>query len=329
MTLLSYPASGQYQYVRPEHNSNGILGGWATTGTGATGASGIIVGTDWAALDGSGNVVAYSAYNDFTGANLHGAFSGEPNVRITAATAGTVTVDTAGANSTTDVNTIDISDPVARTIVIGSGNTLRFGQFGGILHSSTSNSDYAIGISQNEGTITAGGPTGGSGELVLTSNNAAQTTGQMIINSAIADNSMSGLVTLIKTGPGSVKLRGHNTYSGGTYIQQGRVQLAGNEIGTANYDGFGGGPVYISPGAQFFYSCGGTTDIENNLYISGIGITETNEHELRRDPQPGNWHLFRHHNDARRLRASAAARISARSPATPILTFATDLTPWS
>ncbi len=92
-------------------------------------------------------------------------------------------------------------------------------------------------------------------------------------------------MTLIKTGAGATKVDGHNTYSGGTYILQGRLQLSGVEIGSngttggvaaANNDGFGTGPVYIFPGAYAYlfgaaYSSSTANPIANTFYISGNG----------------------------------------------------------
>ena len=101
-------------------------------------------------------------------------------------------------------------------------------------------------------------------------------------------------MSFIKTGPNSMKLGGHNTYSGGTYLIQGRVQLTGTElagnvnstqaasslgfgaVGTAagaaqlsNPGGFGTGPVYIFPGAQVFPSGinGANNIIPNDFFL--------------------------------------------------------------
>jgi autotransporter-associated beta strand protein len=71
-----------------------------------------------------------------------------------------------------------------------------------------------------------------------------------------------------------MKLRGNNTYTGGTYILQGRFQLAGSEIGAANPDGFGTGPIFVMPGAQAFPSGAGTTPIMNAWFLAGNGISD-------------------------------------------------------
>jgi autotransporter-associated beta strand protein len=72
-----------------------------------------------------------------------------------------------------------------------------------------------------------------------------------------------------------MKFRGNNTYSGGTYILQGRFQLAGSEIGAANPDGFGTGPIYVMPGGQAYPSGVGTlAPITNAWFLAGNGISD-------------------------------------------------------
>src|SRR5204863_606247 len=91
------------------------------------------------------------------------------------------------------------------------------------------------------------------------------------------------------------KVDGHITYTGGTYINQGRFQLAGSEAGTPNPDGLGTGPVTVAPGGYLFVSgvnsatilFSGPTAIPgalintaqnapmpNNMTISGIGTNQ-------------------------------------------------------
>src|SRR5581483_11054907 len=71
------------------------------------------------------------------------------------------------------------------------------------------------------------------------------------IDSSIKDNG-AGSVTVIKAGSGYTKFRNHNTYSGGTYLLGGRLQVSGADIGTAAPDALGTGPVYVFPGAYLF-----------------------------------------------------------------------------
>jgi autotransporter-associated beta strand protein len=121
--------------------------------------------------------------------------------------------------------------------------------------------------------LTAGGADNTPGEIVFTVNAPSQTQGSFIIEPRITDNG-SGPVTVVKVGPGSMKIDGNNTFSGGLFILQGRLQFAGSEIGGRNPDGGGTGPIYILPGGQLFPS--GATDaatprITNQLFIAGLG----------------------------------------------------------
>src|SRR5262249_1409239 len=127
----------------------------------------------------------------------------------------------------------------------------------------------------NIGNLTAGGPVAGTpGEIVLTNREASGTNGTLnvlarIVDNKSAPNASDGAVTLIKTGVSSVKIDGHNTYSGGTFINQGRLQLGGNEAngaGGANPDGLGTGPVTIAPGAYLFVSA-----VNSNTIFTGNG----------------------------------------------------------
>ena len=123
---------------------------------------------------------------------------------------------------------------------------------------------------------------GSPGEIVLTTNETANNNGTLNVLSSIVDNGPGGTVTLIKTSVSSVKIDGHNTYSGGTFINQGRFQLAGSEVerkvnpaGGAdltfgNPDGLGTGPVTVAPGGYLFISgVNGTGLFTGNGAIAG------------------------------------------------------------
>jgi autotransporter-associated beta strand protein len=148
------------------------------------------------------------------------------------------------------VNTINLSETRALSIVIGNGNTLRLGRFGSIFKSDNANNiTWALGSGttsggngvQDQGSLTAGGAPDTSGEIVFYMNNgSSQSQGSLNVEAKVTDNG-SGSVTLVKAGPGSMKLRGHNTHSGGLILLQGRLQLAGSEIGTGNPDGLAPG----------------------------------------------------------------------------------------
>src|SRR4029077_17361684 len=137
-------------------------------------------------------------------------------------------VDAENAGTTTDINTLAFTTNGANnTLTIGTGNTLRLGKFGGILKQTTGNNQLYIGGSggvqtgngtagaSSIGKLTAGGPTTGTpGEIVLSPLDTANNNGGMNIEASIVDNGPGGAVTLVKTGVMSVKIDGHNTFSG-------------------------------------------------------------------------------------------------------------------
>lgn len=240
------------------NNAAGILGGWATVGSGTT--------WNWAVNDGSGNIAPYSGSYviPFTAGTISS--SATSHIRLDATSTGNIILAAAG---TTDVNTIQVTDPLARTIDIGTGNTLRLGLNGAIWKTelTATAANVTIGVTAGQGILTAGGAANTASELIIltngtgTTNNAAS----VAINAVIADNG-TGAVTLVKGGSGGgVTLNATSTYTGGTYINQGRVAI--NAIGAA----LGTGPVTILPNGQLFPT-GGT--IANDINIAGLGTTE-------------------------------------------------------
>lgn len=299
IAFVTDQATGTNHVTTTSPNVNGILGGYALI-SGDTNAattftdSGhtLITGTNFAAVDASGNIVNFNGYSNVTSSSgtlvSQVAPGSEANVSIND-TAGATVVNVAVDNvfSTVDVNAVKWTTAANGFdgISIGDGNTLRLGQFGGIIRNgpSTGNAVY-IGGPNNAaqtssgttgfadiGTLTAGGPNNNTpGEIVIAANNGSETSGTTIFESIIADNG-TGPVTVVKMGPGSIKLDGNNLFSGGLYLLQGRVQFAGSEIGNANPDGGGYGPIYVLPGAYLFPSGIGTGIITNAMFVAGSG----------------------------------------------------------
>jgi autotransporter-associated beta strand protein len=269
------PAAGNI--ITATTNTSGILGGWATLGDGSTPVGNIVIGTNLSRVDSSGNIVNFNDYFTYAGGTLHGSVGADTNVLI--AGTGDATINTGGAGTITEINTISMRRGAGNySIVVGANNTLRLGKFGTIFkQDTTSGTVIVVGTSaggangiQNEGTITAGGGPNSSGEIVFDVNSTSQTAGTLSVETRITDNGLFP-VRVIKIGPGSMKLRGNNTYSGNLYILQGRVQFAGSEIGAVNPDGAGGGSIFIMPGGQFFPS-GATGTFTNQLFIAGTGF---------------------------------------------------------
>lgn len=274
-------------------NVNGILGGWATI------SDGVIVGsrvpsapTNWASVDVNGNIVNYAGHTVWGGGLLKTIMAPANNVLIdnSFAATGDVIVDNDNAGSTNDVNTISMNHSTSTgwTLNPGIGNVIRVGAKGAIFNrANNAGVNWGIGggtggnpgSQAGAGFVTAGGPTTDTpGELVVISTTTGSASGNnMAIDSSIINNGV-GAVTLVKAGPGYLKLRNHNSHSGGTYILQGRVQGENNLTGgTPIWDVFGSGDVYIFPGGTVFFS--GTAPAQpfpNRFFIAGSGTQQEN-----------------------------------------------------
>jgi autotransporter-associated beta strand protein len=241
-------------------SANGILGGWA------------VFNNNWATLDASSNVIAYTAYTDIA---ANGAIPNTPtaNVRIPNNTAATTATLAAG---TTTINSLFFGSATAssgaETVAIGAGNKLVLGQNGGVFNNTAvagagTYRNLVIGAS-----IAAGGTlTAGDGVNPATirfgSASLPSAAGFCTVNASITDNG-SAPVTVVVAGAylsmnGGGNNASTNTYSGGTYILQGRVSQPGRYT-------FGSGPVYIVSGGQA--NCG--TQVPNEMYIEGSGTVE-------------------------------------------------------
>ncbi len=278
-------------------NVNGIIGGWALVSDGTVslqgGATGNpippAVGTNLARVDAGGNIVPYTDYTVYANAdgNVGNVMFDTNNVLIGSDVTGdSLRVDAdhaTGAGVTHDVNTITFNRSINNwSLNIGANNILRLGKTGALFSQYRAGSPtWGItsvpgGVNnlgqqghQDVGTLTAGGPDNNSpGEIIVHLSQAGSgSANNMVIDAKVTDNG-SGPVTVVKAGPGFFKLRGHNTYSGGTYALQGRVQLSGSEVGTSNPDGLGTGPLYIFPGAYLFFA-GTGSPITNAMFIAG------------------------------------------------------------
>ncbi|HLX63441.1 MAG TPA: autotransporter-associated beta strand repeat-containing protein [Planctomycetota bacterium] len=244
MTAVFTTTSGAINFTGSglANDASGIIGAWAT------------MGNDWVALDGSNNIVAYTGYIPIaTGAIASNANS---NIRYINDT-GNITA----ANGTL-VNTILATvTGASRTLTVTT--LMKLGPHGGIYRTgaSTGNDTFTV----TGGTITASG----GGELTFsdattTAGNFLATNNNLTITSIVANDGAN---------PVSVSIMGYvvhssaNTYSGGTLINQGRIQAS-------NGAAFGTGTVTVFPGAEAFLNNAGP--FTNNFIISGVGSTENN-----------------------------------------------------
>ena len=175
-------------------NPVGFLGAWAT-----------VNGTDWATVNGTNNIVAIGSYVQTSAAGTTaGNYSGaDIDVNNSAGLIG----------GTISADSIRFNTAAACTLTLAAGNNTIAS--GGILETST------VGV--HASTITGGTLESGGQTFLVTQNNTGS---PLTINSAIADN---GAPTgLFKGGAGTLVLGGTNTFSGGTTINAGLLQLGNN-----------------------------------------------------------------------------------------------------
>lgn len=250
-------------------SSYGILGGWAALASG-----------DWATLDATSNIVAYASYVT----NLAGTVivsNPAANVKIPQnGSANSINAGVTAINSLIFGNGAAATSSGTQVVDIGAGNTLVLGQDGGIFNSTSlgqasSARQLTIGASVAAGGILTAGDGIHPAQITLgdTAISPSGTFATVIdINSVITDNNLLGNhapVSVVMAGSyfsmnGGGNAATTNTYSGGTYILQGRCSQPGRYT-------FGTGPVYILPGGQA--NCGCQTT--NDFYIAGSGSVES------------------------------------------------------
>src|SRR5205807_135767 len=139
--------------------------------------------------------------------------------------------------------------------------TMKLGPKGGVYRTanSTGNDTFTV----TGGTLTASG----GGELTFSdatgANGFAATNNNLTIASIVANDGANVVGVNIM---GYVVMSAANTYTGGTFINQGRIQAA-------NASSFGTGTVTVNPGGEAFLN--GNVTYANKFVISGVGATET------------------------------------------------------
>lgn len=275
---LTRNAGGTVDITLPagtQSSTNGVtLSNPGTAGTLLTSANGTafatVSGNDWAANSTAspGNIVAASA------AGAAGASIYVPTTATTTAPGTTADVDS-GASNTTAWNTQTINslrfNAGAQTLTIAAANTLTI-TTGGVLFGSGT-----TGVT----TITGGTIVPGAGQELVFINNKPNVAN--VIASVIADVATNATSVTYRGNPnagttgGIFDIRNNNTYTGPTYITNGRV---GEQFTAAFTTPFGTGAnaiVYVdgTQDAQFFVgSTAPSVTIANPFVIVGQGFNE-------------------------------------------------------
>ena len=198
---ITLPANGNITSTTA--NTNGIIGGWATVG-----------GVNWASSAGDGvnpgNITAYSSYLTTTAAgNTAGNYLAASNVDVTS---------TPTLSGPVTVNSLRFGSAAANTLNLTGTNII---SSGGLLVTS--------GVGANTSAINGGTLAGSAGgDLCVIQHNtaAALTIGSQIVNNSSA-------TALVKSGAGILSLNNSNTYTGGTYLGAGTLNVSqNNAIGT-------------------------------------------------------------------------------------------------
>jgi autotransporter-associated beta strand protein len=178
-----------------------------------------IGGSNLAANDGSGNIVAFTGYVDIDArgpstvpdnANAIVRIVGDGTSGNISLAAATTTIYSLLQSNANFAATIDTSGKTFATnaITVGSGAQ-----------------SLNIGVAAGDGTLRR--PDAG-GTLMLTNGNAAES---LVINAAIVDNTTASAVST--AGSGTVVLAGSNTYTGATTVGDGTLVLSGSLTGSA------------------------------------------------------------------------------------------------
>ncbi|MEZ0276919.1 MAG: autotransporter-associated beta strand repeat-containing protein, partial [Roseimicrobium sp.] len=221
----------------------GVLGAWAIANT-----------TDYAAynpVNGVGVVGAggYASYDlGFASGNI-------TNVGGTSTVALTTTL-----SGTTTTGMLRLAGAFSNDIAFTTNTDVLNLEYGGLLRSNNNNTSL-IGTTAIRGILTAGGGlTSGTTELVVY--NAQSTT---TINSVIANNGLGNTLAFVKSGAGTVALSAANTYTGGTTVNQGVLQLVG-DVGTIVIPA---GGLTLTGATVTMVTNGGQIEASNDVTLNG------------------------------------------------------------
>jgi fibronectin-binding autotransporter adhesin len=226
-------------------NVNGIIGGWATVGTGSS--------ASWATNDGSGNILPLTTFTDVPAAGTITSDAAS-NVRFTGG-------NISAPAGTTVVNSVLMAEATSRTLTIPSGATLRVGSGGIFKTDNTTNTALTVGATG--GILTAGAAVDTAADLILNANALTPDLNGIVVPATVTNNG-TGAVSVVTSGNAAVQLNVANSYTGGTFINSGRLRA--NAAGA-----FGTGDVYVGTGGQAYLNAG---TFANNFILSSKGFYE-------------------------------------------------------
>jgi autotransporter-associated beta strand protein len=242
------------------NDATGIIGGWATVGA-ANSAAG-----DWAANDGTGQMVAYTGYTilspaansspDLTGSATQNWISGDPTG---AGNFISTITNSATANSLVMMGDVNLANGTnLTTLTLNSGGLILRGISRWLI--AGTNSFLTTGTA--------------SGELFVHAPDASSGL-NWTLWPIIKDNGVTPLI-LVKDGVDEVKLGNMNTYTGGTLVNAGILACTSGSSGAngfapvGNITPFGSGLITVRNGAQLQFGSNpgnafGEYDYANNI----------------------------------------------------------------
>ena len=240
---------------------------YTTTTSGTTPTAPLVannpLASSWFVPAGTGaNGTAYSA---FTASTLTTLGTATQNVDVVTS----VTVPTAST-----VNTLRFNSGNSNTLTIASGDTLVVGAGGVLITGAYANHQARI----SGGTLEGGNPGSGSGNDLIFIDFAdpgSGTNARTTIDSVIADNSGNGntngtATALTKSGIGILALTNTaNTYTGGTFLNGGTINIAGEGSSTGSL-----GAIPATPSANNLTFSGGSLQFASSFNLNANrGIT--------------------------------------------------------
>ena len=261
---FTLPAGGSITTTTPNSmpGTNGILGGWATTGNYLFSAT----TGDWVATNGAGSLVQYTNYtlvSATASSTPSGASLKSTNNWLCGALNGSDYLTTLSASATNNSLVLqgDLSIASGKILTIISGGLIMRGISRQILNNGAAST-------AGTGLIRSGLATG---ELYIHTPNAL-TSGNSGTNWniwTIITNAPSAATTLIKDGPGCLVLKNTNIYTGGTVVNGGTLTLA---VG-ANQQNYCAvlGTLIINPGATV--KLANPNALGGNVFVGGTAYT--------------------------------------------------------